>query len=225
MPTLNNINFYGTDYDLCAAQIILENETNFDNVIEPGEYVLKNAATAGYLNCPLLSGTGSLKVKSCGNEGQLHQIVTVANKTNPQTYERFYYGGSWGVWVNTSHFEGKLLWSGALYMKDTHTIQLSEKISEQCDGIELVFSEYADGEVKDYMFHHFRISKYTVTAHPGVGHCIQLCNTTLSAFAMKYLYISDDNIKGHANNDATGTGTSGITYTNNRFVLRYVIGI
>jgi hypothetical protein len=40
----------------------------------------------------------------------------------------------------------------------------------------------------------------------------------------KYLYIRDDGITGHNNNNLTFEA-SGITLTNNRFVLRYVIGV
>ena len=43
--------------------------------------------------------------------------------------------------------------------------------------------------------------------------------------ATKYIYISDTTITGTDDNATVGTGTSGVTYTNNRFVLRYVIGV
>lgn len=208
-----------------VVQPILEEGTNLNDLVTPNTYTLKNAVSADYINCPILSGTGTLKTETCGEEGQLHQIVTVASKTNPLTFERFYYQGAWGEWVNTSNFSGSLLWSGALYMIDTQTITLSQKISEQPNGIVLVFSEYEGGEEKNYMFQHKFIPKYTVSAHSGVGHCIMLCNNTLNVLAAKYLYIADDTIKGHANNNATGTATSGVVYTNNRFVLRYVIGV
>lgn len=121
-------------------------------------------------------------------------------------------------------YPAKVLWSGALLMTDTDDIPLLEKISEQATGVELIFSEYANEEIKNYSFQHERISKYMVSAHNGVGHVVKLCNNSLNVFANKYLYIYDDHIKGHQNNDTTGTGTSGITFTNNRFVLRYVIG-
>jgi hypothetical protein len=66
--------------------------------------------------------------------------------------------------------------------------------------------------------------KQVVAAHPGKAECIQLSTSNLAFFATKYLYIHDDKVVGHANNNATGTGACGITYTNNRFVLRYIIG-
>lgn len=122
-------------------------------------------------------------------------------------------------------YPAKILWSGALQMTDIDDITLSEKISEQATGIELIFSEYSDETIRNYSFQHERISKYMVSAHNGVGHVVKLCNSTLNVFANKYLYIYDEHIKGYQNNDATGTGASGITFTNNRFILRYVIGI
>lgn len=110
-------------------------------------------------------------------------------------------------------------------MTSGHTINLAENVSDQRSGISLVFSEYVDGEAKNQTFVSFFISKRMVANHAGCGHCFQMCSSNLSYFATKYLYISDDKIVGHDNNKLTGTATSGITYTNNRFVLRYVIGV
>jgi hypothetical protein len=42
--------------------------------------------------------------------------------------------------------------------------------------------------------------------------------------ATKYLYINNDRITGHADNNLTGTA-NGITFNNAGFVLRYVIGV
>ena len=49
-------------------------------------------------------------------------------------------------------------------------------------------------------------------------------NATFGSVAVKYIYIHDDSIIGNNNNIATGTGTSGIKYANNKFVLRWVYG-
>ena len=61
--------------------------------------------------------------------------------------------------------------------------------------------------------------------HSGKGHSFVLCTSNFSYTATKYLYINDSQITGHANNVLTGTAGTGIKYTNNRFVLRYVIGV
>lgn len=77
------------------------------------------------------------------------------------------------------------------------------------------------------MLHLYRffVSKKTVSAHSGCGHSFMMATSNLIYFATKYLYIHNGKIVGHSHNNATGTGTSGVKYTNNRFVLRYVIGV
>lgn len=110
-------------------------------------------------------------------------------------------------------------------MTSGHTINLAENLSIQPNGICLVFSEYYDGESKNQTFSSFFVSKKIVASHGGCGHCFRMCTSNLAYFATKYLYISDTKIVGHDNNNLTGTGTSGINYTNDRFVLRYVIGV
>lgn len=89
-----------------VVQPILESDTDFDDLVIPNTYTLKNAATAGYRNCPFSNGTGTLKVETCGEEGQLHQLVTVTSKTNPLIYERFYYQSAWGAWIENQYDSG-----------------------------------------------------------------------------------------------------------------------
>lgn len=117
------------------------------------------------------------------------------------------------------------LWSGAFFMKGNQTITLSEKISEQVNGIVLVFSEYKNGSAQDYNFSCHFVPKEFVSLWPGYGSSFFLNNSKLGLVGSKYLYIKDDEISGNAANEETGTGTSGIKYTNNRFVLREVIGV
>lgn len=206
-------------------QPVLEQDTDFNKVMTPNTYTLKSTNGAGYTNCPLESGTGLLKVESCGEVGQLKQTVTVCHKTTPLVYERFYYQDEWGDWLCTTDFDGTLLWSGGYYMTSGHTITLSENVSKQRTGIVLVFSEYVDDAVSNTAFHTRFIPKYVVANHISAGHCIQLTSYNATYFATKYLYIADLHITGHDQNNKTGTGNSGITYTNDRFVLRYVIGV
>ena len=84
----------------------LETGSDFNDIKIPNTYTLKNASTAGYLNCPFATGTGTLTVEVCGNEGQIHQIVSVCSKTNPLTYERFYYQNAWGSWIEKQYDSG-----------------------------------------------------------------------------------------------------------------------
>ena len=132
------------------------------------------------------------------------------------------------LYINGTEFTGdnKILWSGGMYMTSGHTATLSEAVSAQANGIVLVFSRYSSSTAQNYHFQTFFIPKSQVSKHPGTGHCFMLTSDgTFALMAAKYLYINDTSVAGHANNNATGTGTSGIKYTNNGYVLRYVVGV
>lgn len=122
-------------------------------------------------------------------------------------------------------FTQTVLWSGQNYMTATQTVNLTEKVSAQRNGIVLVFCEYINGAAATSAFHSFFIPKEQVVMNPGKGYTFTLAAGKFEYMATKYLYIDDQVIEGHADNNTTGTGTSGIKYTNNRFVLRYVIGV
>lgn len=206
-------------------QVILANGTDLDTLLVPNIYSGNNSNSAGYANLPFTSGTFTLVVESAGPSGQTKQTVSLCDKSKARAWERYYYSSEWGEWKCIYDFQGVILWSGGYYMTSGHTINLAEKVSAQRSGINLIFSEYVDGEAKNQTFVSFFVSKRLISNHGGCGHCFQMCNSNLSYFATKYLYISDDKIVGHDNNSLSGTGSSGITYTNNRFVLRYVIGV
>jgi hypothetical protein len=80
-------------------QPVLPEGSDFDDVFTPNTYTLKNANSANYINCPFTTGTGVLKVETCGEEGQTRQVVIYCNKTEPTKYERYYYQESWGEWL------------------------------------------------------------------------------------------------------------------------------
>lgn len=205
---------------------VLEPETDLNDVLTPNTYVGANVSTYNYANCPLTSGTFTLEVVGMGEEGQVKQRLTYCHKTAAKALERIYYAGSWGEWICVSDFGGTLLWSGVYYMSASQVAKLSEPVSKQRSGIVLVFSRYSSGEAQNYHFSTHFVPKYQVKQHAGCGHnFLMTTDGTFSAFAAKYLYLHDTEIVGNANNEATGTGTCGITYTNNGFVLRYVIGV
>lgn len=206
-------------------QPILAAGTDLNTVLTPNVYSGRNISDSAYPNAPFTKGTFTLRVESAGPSGQIKQTITVCDKNNSRVFERFYYTSAWGDWKCVYDMPGTVLWSGGYYMTSGHTINLSENISKQPSGICLVFSEYYDGEAKNQTFTSFFVSKKLVANHGGSGHCFRMCTSNLAYFATKYLYISDSKIVGHDNNNLTGTGTTGIKYTNNRFVLRYVIGV
>ena len=204
---------------------LIEPETDLNDVRTPNTYVGENVSTYNYGNCPLTTGTFTLEVVGMGEDGQVKQRLTYCHKTDARALERIYYGEAWGEWVCVSDFDGQLLWSGCYYMTSGHTITLAEAVSKQRSGIVLVFTQYVDGEATDESFHLQFVPKMQVSTHLGKAVCIPMCTSTLAYFGTKYLYINDDTIVGHDNNRLTGTGSCGIEYTNNRFVLRYVMGV
>lgn len=207
------------------SQVVLPNGSDLNTLLTPNVYSGNNANSAGYTNLPFTSGSFTLVVESSGPSGQVKQTISLCDKSKARAWERYYYTSAWGEWKCIYDFQGIVLWSGGYYMTSGHTIELAEKISAQRSGITLVFSEYADGEAKNQSFVSYFVSKRLVSNHGGCGHCFTMCTSNLNYFATKYLYISDDKIVGHDNNSLSGTGSTGIKYTNNRFVLRYVIGV
>ena len=205
--------------------IVLENGTNLDDLLTPNVYAGKNAKDGEYTNCPIDTNTFTLEVLPAGSEGQLVQRFTSCSKTVPQTYERWYYGGTWGAWLLVFDFPGVVLWSGGMYMTEGHKITFPETVDKMPTRIVLIFSEYVDGEAKNQTFTCHFIPKKQVANHSGAGHVFMMATSNLAYFATKYLYVKNDGITGHANNSLAGTASSGITYNNNRFVLRYVIGV
>lgn len=204
---------------------VLKAETDLNDILTPNTYVGENVSINNYANCPLTSGTFSLEVVGMGEEGQVKQRLTYCHKTAARAWERIYYGEAWGDWVCVSDFDGHLLWSGAYYMTQTHTVNLAEPISKQKSGIVLVFSGYSNGSATDASFHSFFIPKMLVKNHNGKYHDFLLATVDLAKFASKRLYINDSSITGDGMNAETGMSLSGVKFTNNAYVLRYVIGV
>lgn len=212
-----------------GSPIYLQSGQDFNNILEPGYYAIPNTATsATLLNKPWTStATGGLYVLVEGDGMGKVQIAHKLSKDEGEIYERSYYQSTWGSWTRIHNGKGKILWTGGYYMTEGHKITLSEKVSQQVSGIVLVFSRYANGAVADTNFSCHYIPKALVAEKTGVGHLLIMgASATFELMAAKYLYINDDTIAGHANNSSTGTSsTTGITYANNAFVLRYVIGV
>ena len=205
---------------------VLEPDTDLNDIRTPNTYIGANVSTYNYSNCPLTTGTFTLEVVGMGDEGQVKQRLTYCHKTASRAWERIYYGSDWGEWVCTSDFDGQLLWEGGFYMHDTQEINLAEPVSKQRTGIVLVFCRYSGGTIQNYHFSYHFVPKMMVAMHDGCGSIFQMGAVEGDYFAAKYLYIGDQTIKGNAYNDDVITdANSGITYTNNATVLRYVIGV
>ena len=211
-----------------SSPIYLQSGQDLNDILEPGYYAIPNTAvSATLLNKPWsATATGGLYVLVEGDGMGKCQIAHRLAKDDGEIYERSYYQNTWGNWYRVHGGRGKVLWSGGYYMTASHTINLSEKVSQQPSGIVLVFSRYSGGEAQNYHWNEFFVSKEWVRRHPGTGHSFMMTNDGLfGIMASKYLYIHDDKIGGNDVNGESGTGTSGITYNNAGFVLRYVIGV
>ena len=205
---------------------VLEPETDLNDVRTPNTYVGANVSNNNYGNCPLNTGTFTLEVVGMGEEGQVKQRLTYCHKTASRAWERIYYSSSWGEWICVSDFDGHLLWEGGFFMHDTQEINLAEPVSKQRTGIVLVFCRYSSSTVQNYHFSYHFVPKMAVAMHGGCGSVFQMTAVEGDYLAAKYLYISDQTIKGNSYNDDVITDTNnGITYTNNATVLRYVVGV
>lgn len=83
------------------AQMLAE-YTDLNSVKTQNVYSGGNTVSNVYGNCPTQAAGFVLEVMSAGSDGRLMQRFTVCDKTSPVTYERFFYQGAWGTWVNKS---------------------------------------------------------------------------------------------------------------------------
>lgn len=86
--------------------LVLKPDTDLNSVLIPNTYTGANIASNKYLNCPVESGTFTLLVESCGEDGQLKQTYCNCSKIKPERFSRFYYQGTWGAWfwANTDEY-------------------------------------------------------------------------------------------------------------------------
>lgn len=125
-----------------------------------------------------------------------------------------------------NYYPNKVLLSTAAYPVANIDYNLSEPISKQKHGIILVFQAYEGGVAKDYDINEFFVSKKSVELLPGKGHSFFLVNSTGAKVATKYIYIHDTKIMGNdVNRNSATKRDSGITTTNNYWVLTHVIGV
>ena len=115
-------------------------------------------------------------------------------------------------------FGQKELWKGNSLMNETHSITLPKKISEMKNGIVLVFARNGDYNLISYF-----VPKQAYVSFGRTGWCFPLCTGKFDYIGSKTIYIADNLLEGHTDNDATGKNeVSGITYHNEAFYLRYV---
>lgn len=210
---------------------------NLNAYTEPGCYAVPTAAIATTVSNIPKTVAGRLEVWSTTGEGNgsdknnyVRQVFKPYTLDTP-TYERDITqenGGDWvyGNWTITSmNTTNKLLWAGLWHMNAEHIANLSELITDQPTGIVLVFCYYGNETDHDWAWNTMFIPKSMIALNTGwTGYSFECNNAQLGTVGRKYLYIENNRIRGHASNINTGTA-NGVTYANNKFVLRYVIGV
>lgn len=97
---------------------------------------------------------------------------------------------------------------------------LAEKVSEQLNGIVLVWSYYSSG-AQDYYWNCIFIPKGWVSAHPGNGIALFLASGNAG---YKYVYVNDTTVTGSSSNASSMT-INGVTVHPENYVLRYIYGV
>lgn len=120
----------------------------------------------------------------------------------------------------------KQLWNGNFSMESSsNTITLSESILDQPNGIVLIFTPWDGSTANDGKLQSFFVSKKVVQVMPSKLHTFFLISgADFGTIGAKSLYIGETRISGYATNDDADT-KNGITFDNNKFVLRYILGV
>lgn len=117
-------------------------------------------------------------------------------------------------------FGGNLLWQGNSLFTEASQITIPS-VAKQRNGLVFVFARNGD-----YNFMSYFVPKELVANVSNASVTFPLCTSLFDYIGQKTLYITDTTVKGHTDNDATGkNATSGITYHNEAFFLRYVYGV
>ena len=226
----------GAVLGLWEATAEIPENGDFNTYLQPGVYaVAGNAVMETLANRPS-DRAGTLRVSSglgvkkiAGAYAYLIQEFHPYHNQDP-VYRRHMISDATGAfspgpWRAITLRGQKILWEGGRYMTAGHTAELSEPVSQQDNGIVLVFSTYQDGAPIDANFNHFFVPKEFVRIMGGFGSAFQMNTVNFSTVGAKYLYIHDTYITGNENNNLSGTATSGITFNNAMYVLRYVLGV
>lgn len=151
------------------------------------------------------------------------------------TYSDLYESMGTGMYVDNHHIQfvsndvecilGKnnILWDAntiGYWMLAEHKFTLNEPISMQPTGAVFVWSHYSNGACDNWWWTTFFVPKQHVAWRPGDGMLMSNPYYGLN----KYLYIGDTFIQGTDSNKSNNA-QNGIAVNNQRFVLRYVLGV
>ena len=226
--TLEGVEIAG---ELPGSSIPLTTGANLNDLTKPGFYAIPSTTiSTSILNKPYTdNATACIEVKRTG-DGEVKQIIQKASKTDGAIYERDYDKDGWGSWNVVYSGAGKVLWTGSALMVATDSLTFSEQLSQQQSGIVLVFSRYISNTAQDYSYScHFVPKQLVSLASTNGGQTVAgtmflMTTSKFEVITAKYLRISNTGITGDAANNAAGT-SNGVTYQNDQYALRYVIGV
>ena len=210
-----------------------EHEATITSVIDYGDFSYGKYTISNYSyyhgnsSFTLNTDSANYSINDGTGESNNFEISSRDMTTNHSIISEQYMQASKGFTCGsaTDNFQNNVLWSGtALWPSDSHTCNFSKPVSQQPHGILLVFRGY-DGNALNADWHTFFVSKKEISSHQGHGHSFFLSHTPCTNFSTKYIYIYDSYLKGHANNNRSGTGSDGVKYTNNKYALQYVLGV
>lgn len=185
---------------------------------------LEHLILTNHSNVPL-SGYWYIKTEFYSTKSSTANRMQTAYPYNVQQYSpyyRYYYDSGWTSWIKLEQANKSQpsLWSGALQMKDTQTITLTDSISNQRNGIVLTFSYYANATVIYDNLNSFFVPKGIVNDQSGKTHGF-LMVTSSGLMGSKVLVINDTSITGTSKNDIFSSNS----LSNGNFVLIKVYGV
>lgn len=192
--------------------ILCAEYTKSQNVESVKLKIVKGVETIGIAGAPKLT-TGDILAGDNKHQMALKEIVHEG--TNIKEVKNLF---------NMS--ESRILWSGDKQMGENEMAVLSEPIEYQRTGIMLIWtpSEESGRGTKENVQHQV-ISKASVALMPSTTHTVILTNTVFNAMAAKTVIVNRLSVMGNSYNTASGTSAvTGITYNNQDYSLKYIIG-
>lgn len=216
--------------ELPGSAISLTTAQDLDDLTTPGFYAIPSAEiSATIVNKPYTdSATASIRVEQTG-DGVIMQILQKSTKTDSVIFERGYDSSGWGSWNIVYSGAGRILWTGSSLLTASQSVTFSEPLNQQQSGVVLVFSRYISSAAVDYFYSCHFVPKLLVAAATNVGQTaagvtVIMATNRFEAISGKYLRITNAGITGDDANSESGTA-NGVTFNNDRFALRYVIGV
>lgn len=192
--------------------ILCAEYTKSQNVESVKLKIIKGVETIGIAAAPKLT-TGDILAGDNKHQMALKEIVHEG--TNIKEVKNLF---------NMS--ESRILWSGDKQMGENEMVILSEPIEYQRTGIMLIWTPSEEsGRGNEENVQHQVISKASVALMPSTTHTVILTNTIFHAMAAKTVTVNRLSVMGNRYNTASGTSAvTGITYNNQDYSLKYIIG-